>query len=108
MIPIRNVYFLLLYAWHVLDEDDTDAVFAASIMADVLSRARTVCEFDELSHDILPNCILKATIRDLLRTQGISRKLRPLLRAVWHRMHDIADVPVTSRVFGRVQIHRNN
>src|SRR5437588_340691 len=117
MIPIQNVYYLLLYAWDALEYTDTEAVAAvpetqvldllavilnhgidrllrqglhraylsrqesipgvrgkldlsATVKADLLRRTRTICEFDELSHDILHNRILKATLAQLLRTNG--------------------------------------
>lgn len=155
MIPIQNVYYLLLYAWDALEQIDTEALAAepetrvldllatvlnhgvdrllrqglhrtylcrretipgvrgkldvsATAKADLLRRARTVCEFDELSHDILHNRIIKATLRNLLRTRGLDARLRMPLRATWHRLHEVAEIPLTYRTFRGVQFHRNN
>jgi 5-methylcytosine-specific restriction enzyme subunit McrC len=155
MIPIQNIYYLLLYAWDALEQIDTQVVAAepetqvldllavvlnhgidrvlrqglhraylsrqeaipgvrgkfnlsATVKADLLRRYRTVCEFDELSHDVLHNRILKATLRDLLRTNGLDVRLREPLRATWHRLHEIAEIPLTERTFRRVQFHRSN
>lgn len=155
MIPILNVYYLLLYAWDALEEADPRVLAAepetqvldllasvlncginrllrqgldraylvrqeaipgvrgkldvsATIKGDLLSRARTVCEFDDLSHDILHNRILKATLRQLLRTNGLDAQLREPLRATWHRLHEVGDIQLTDRTFSRVQLHRNN
>lgn len=155
MIPIQNVYYLLLYAWNALEETDTRILAAepetkvldllasvlngginrllrqgldraylsrheaipgvrgrldlsATIKADLLRRAQTVCEFNELSHDVLHNRILKATLRLLLRTNGLDSDLREPLRATWHRLHEVADIRLTDRSFRRVQLYRNN
>jgi len=155
MIPIKNIYYLLLYAWDALEQIDTHAVAAepetqildllaavlnhgidrllrqglhrayllrqetipgvrgkldvsATVKADLLRRARTVCEFDELSHDVLHNRILKVTLHNLLQTNGLDVRLREPLRATWHRLHEVAEISLTDRTFRRVQFHRNN
>ncbi len=81
---------------------------SATVKADLLRRARTVCEFDELSHDVLHNRILKASIGRLLRTSGLDARLREPLRATWHRLHEVAEIPLTDRTFRGVQFQRNN
>lgn len=81
---------------------------SATVKADLLRNARTVCEFDELTHDVIHNRILKATVHHLLRTDGLDARLREPLRATWHRLHDVAEIPLTARTFRKVQFHRNN
>ncbi len=155
MIPIQNVYYLLLYAWDALEQIDTKAIAAepqtkvldllaavlnqgtdrlmrqglhraylsrqetiagirgklkvsATVKGDHLRRVRTVCEFDELNHDILHNQILRASLGQLLRTDGLDPRLREPVRATWHRLHEVAEIRLTDRTFRRVQLHRNN
>ena len=155
MIPIENVYYLLLYAWDALEQSELQAVAAeprtdvldllaavlnhgvdrvlrqgmqrdyvgrreslsgirgkldvsATIKANVWRRAQAVCEFDELSHDVLPNRILKGTIGTLLRTERLESRLREQLRATWHRLHEVTEISLTDRTFQRIQFHRNN
>lgn len=155
MIPIRNVYYLLLYAWDSLEQADSRVIAAepqtrvlnllaavlnhgverllrqglhraycshtetlagvrgrvdmsATVKADLLRRARTVCEFDELSHNVLHNRILKATLRNVLQTDGVSAELREAMRATFHRLHDVDEIHLTRRTFPRVQLHRNS
>jgi 5-methylcytosine-specific restriction enzyme subunit McrC len=66
------------------------------------------CDFDELSYSVIQNQILKATMRQLVRTQGLAADLSESLFQLCHRLSDVADIELTSRVFGRVQLHRNN
>jgi 5-methylcytosine-specific restriction enzyme subunit McrC len=155
MIPIQNLYFLLLYAWDALDEAETLAItpdpetqildlladvlnrgmdhllrrgldrnylaqrevipgihgkldITATIKANLLSRAHAVCEFDEFSHDVLHNRILKATLRRLLQTRRLDPRLRDPLRATYHRLHEVTDISLSLRVFRSVHLHRNN
>lgn len=155
MIPIKNLYYLLLYAWDALDELDTGIVDAepetsvldllanilnrgidrllrqgfdrsylpfreqipgirgkidlsATVKADLLRSCRTVCEFDELSHDVLHNQILKATVRLLLRHGDLDGRIREPLRVTWHRLHEVSNIQLTDRSFRCVRLHRNN
>lgn len=66
------------------------------------------CEFDELSYDVLHNQILKATIRRLVRTEKISRQNADELGGLARHLSEVRDIEITSRLFGRVQLHRNN
>jgi 5-methylcytosine-specific restriction enzyme subunit McrC len=155
MIPVQNLYYLLVYAWNVLDEAETLAItpepetrildllaavlnrgidhvlrrgldrnylaqreaipgihgkldLTATIKANLLSRAHTVCEFDEFSHNVLHNRILKATLRRLLQTRHLDLRLRDPLRATYHRLHEVTDIPLSLRAFRSVHLHRNN
>jgi 5-methylcytosine-specific restriction enzyme subunit McrC len=154
MIPIENLYYLLLYAWDVLDEGQlvdisaesratildllaavlnrgTDQLLrrgldrgylsqreaipgvrgkldvSATIKANLLTYARTVCEFDELTYDILHNQILKATLLQLLRVADLATEMREPLRATCMRLHEIRDIKLTDRAFRSVQLHRH-
>jgi 5-methylcytosine-specific restriction enzyme subunit McrC len=156
MIPIQNLYYLLLYAWDALEQQaEIQAVAAepktevldllaavlnhgvdrllrqglqrdyvgrresfpgirgkvdvsATLKANLWHRGVAVCEFDELSHDILPNRILKGTIGKLLKTDVLDGLVREQLRSTWHRLHEVSEIPLTDRTFQRVLFHRNN
>ena len=66
------------------------------------------CDFDELSYDVLHNQIIKATGRRLVRTVGLPTATAESLTSLNRRLADVADIEVTNRVFGKVQLHRNN
>jgi 5-methylcytosine-specific restriction enzyme subunit McrC len=154
MISIKNLYYLLLYAWDRYSEPrmaqtdaepDTELVnlFASVLLQGVeqllrrgmdrgyvplteevcgirgklnlsmtikqnkLCEARTVCEFDELVYDVPHNQILKATLRNLLQTRELHKKLRSPIRTAYRRFVDVSDVCLSARLFGTVQLHRN-
>jgi 5-methylcytosine-specific restriction enzyme subunit McrC len=78
-------------------------------VAQGLPRAsRLPCEFDELSHDVLHNQILKATMTRLLRTHGLAPDLAGGLAQLCRLLSEVRDIDLTSRHFGRVQLYRNN
>ena len=66
------------------------------------------CEFDELSYDVLHNQLLKATVRRLTRTKGISRENAEALVGLVRQLSEVHDIEISSRLFGQVQLHRNN
>ncbi len=66
------------------------------------------CEFDELSYDVLHNQILKATIRRLIRTDKISQENAEALAGLSRQLSEVRDIEITGRLFGQVQLHRNN
>ena len=69
---------------------------------------RLPCDFDELSYNVLHNRILKATMRRLIRAQGLARECSEGLTQLCRMFSDIKDIELTSRLFGQVQLHRNN
>ncbi len=69
---------------------------------------RLPCDFDELSYNVLHNQILKATMRRLIRTEGLATESSEGLAQLCRLFSDIQDIELTNRVFGQVQLHRNN
>ena len=154
MIAIKNVYYLLLYAWDRFDEgrmntvdaepetdllnllasvltrgvdlllrrgldrgylplaDDLAGVrgkldISATVKANLLPRARTFCQFDDHSHDVPHNQILKATLRELLRSDLLDLTLHKRLRMAYMRLPPLSDIRLSTQVFRAVQLHRN-
>jgi len=66
------------------------------------------CDFDELSYDVLHNQILKATMLRLIRKQKLSREHVDELSQLCRQFSEIRDIEITARIFGQVQLHRNN
>jgi 5-methylcytosine-specific restriction enzyme subunit McrC len=83
-------------------------LMAASLKTASLTRGRAVCAFDELSHDVLHNRLIKATLRGLAQAHEVPKALRATLGDLSRRLHDVGDAPVSARAFGQVQLHRNN
>jgi len=69
---------------------------------------RLSCEFDELTHDVLHNRILKSTISRLLNADGLDRELAHELRLLLRVFDGVSDVRLSKLLFRNVQIHRNN
>ena len=155
MIPIRNIYYLLSYAWNKLEEselvdvsaeDESDLLnllssvllngtktllkrgidrqyitenevyqgikgkvnITDSLRKNLFSKGLSICEFDELSADILPNQILKTTLQNLTKIPNLSLTLKQEIRTIIYRLHEINEIILTNTIFHQVQINRNN
>jgi 5-methylcytosine-specific restriction enzyme subunit McrC len=82
--------------------------FQETIRTNATRSGRLPCAFDELSYDVLHNQILKATMRRLIRTQGLAPECAEGLAQLCRMFSDIRDIELTTRLFGRVQLYRNN
>lgn len=80
----------------------------ASLRLQARSVRRLVCEFDELSHDLLHNQVIKASLRRLARAENIKPELAADLTRTAKRMPEVSDIRLERSTFARVQLHRNN
>jgi 5-methylcytosine-specific restriction enzyme subunit McrC len=82
--------------------------FQEAIRKNSMRTGTLPCSFDELSYDVLHNQILKATMKRLIRTQGLAAENSEGLAQLCRMFSEIRDIELTSRVFGRVQLYQNN
>ena len=154
-IPIRNIYYLFLYAWARFPEGQQveagieDGPDLPNLLAKVLSNGarrllrrgvlqgyvtfvdelraprgrvliepsvatgllrnnRLICAVDELSPDVLPNRILKTTLRRLAAHNEIKAPLGNEMRALARQLGPIDEVRLSGPVFRHLSIPRNN
>jgi 5-methylcytosine-specific restriction enzyme subunit McrC len=154
-IPIRNLYYLFLYAWArfpggavgevgIDESPDLPNLFAKLLSAgtrtllrrgldrgyrtfsDELTgprgrlrldrmvkeatqlRGTAICDFDELTHDILHNQVLKATLVKLARCPDVEKEIGHDLRSLARRFHDVADIRLSASCFRRIVVSRSN
>jgi 5-methylcytosine-specific restriction enzyme subunit McrC len=69
---------------------------------------RVHCTYDELSHDLLHNQLLKASLKRLANADTMDSSLGRELHRLRSRMADVADIRLSTAAFARVQLHRNN
>ncbi|WHX66052.1 5-methylcytosine-specific restriction endonuclease system specificity protein McrC [Peribacillus frigoritolerans] len=71
-------------------------------------KAQSICEYDELDYNTLNNRILKTTIRMLIRSEGVERNSKEKLYLFYKRFDSIDEISLSTDVFKRVRIGRNN
>jgi 5-methylcytosine-specific restriction enzyme subunit McrC len=66
------------------------------------------CSYDELSHDVLHNRILKGTLLELYRDPAVGCEVRLELARLLSHFEHVRPVAIHASCFRRVQLHRNN
>ncbi len=82
--------------------------FAESISRMSFIRAQAVCQNDELSHNIIHNQIIRATIRRMIKTPAIQKQYRLELKKTYRAMGNVDDICLDIDTFQRALVHRNN
>lgn len=65
---------------------------------------RVHCEFDDLSHDLLHNQVIKASLKRLARAPTIEAGLARDLRSTATRMSNVSDIWLERTAFARVTV----
>lgn len=73
----------------------------------ISARGRLICSFEEMSHDVLHNRILRSTLGCLLRLSNLDSDVYTEVRNAYITLDDIRVVRLSRRLFRQVQIDRN-
>jgi 5-methylcytosine-specific restriction enzyme subunit McrC len=79
-----------------------------TLKSGVSASPQVVCQFDDLSRNVLHNQILRASIEALSHADRVNSELKNSLRTAYGKLSGIDRIEVTSGMFGQVQLHRNN
>lgn len=82
--------------------------FPESLNQLTFKQATMYCEFDELSHNILHNQIIKTTLYHLLRHKKIDTKIQKYIQQIYPYFRDIQIIHLTAKTFHQVRVHRTN
>ena len=73
----------------------------------LLVRGQVTCDFEELSHDVVHNRILRSTLRSLLRLPDLHPDVRAKVRSAYTKLDGVSVVPLNRRLFQQVRLDRN-
>ena len=71
------------------------------------ARAQVACEYEELSHDVVHNRILRATLKSLLKIRNLHSDVRIEVRRAYTKLEGISEVALSRHLFQQVQLDRN-
>lgn len=78
-----------------------------SVKRSLRARGRVICDFEELSHDVLHNRVLRSTLGLLLRLPNLNSNVYADARNAYTKMNDVRVVRLSRRMFRQVQLDRN-
>lgn len=98
---------------YVVVEEDLKSIrgrvaLSSSLKRMLLENGKAHCVFDELSHDVLHNRIIRATIACLKRADNLEPPLLRQLQEIDRYLSNVTLVKLHKNDFRRVQLHRNN
>jgi 5-methylcytosine-specific restriction enzyme subunit McrC len=102
-----------LHRDYLVHNEDTGHIrgkimFPATIKRNLMTQAKVNCEYDDLSHNVIHNQVLKASLRLLIMCEDLDTKVRDELLLNYRRMHGIDDIELRNRHFDQIQLNRNN
>jgi len=71
------------------------------------ARGRTSCVFEQLSHDVPHNRILKSTLGVLLQLPTLDRGIRKQVRTAFHKLEGVSVIRIDRKTFRQVQLDRS-
>ena len=80
---------------------------SSTIKRNGFAKSKLTCNFDELSYSVLHNQILKSTLENLVKTNGLDKELREEIHDLLHRMSSIDSIRLQPNVFASVRFHSN-
>jgi len=98
---------------YVLEKDEMSTIrgkvdFQQSLKKFSFNNAKAICEFDNLSYNILQNQIIKTTIYCLICSKLIEKDIEEKLIKVYRYFKEIDIINLNDFLFCNVKIHRNN
>ena len=70
-------------------------------------RGRAACIFEELTHDVHYNQIIRSTLRDLLDISDLDKDIRAEVRLAFQKLEGVSLIHVDRQAFRMVQLDRN-
>jgi 5-methylcytosine-specific restriction enzyme subunit McrC len=82
--------------------------FSLTVKRTLMIRSRIQCVYDEFSHNVLHNQIIKTTLGRAARWAQLDKGLGGESAQLYRRLHEISEIELAPSTFNRVAIHRNN
>lgn len=83
-------------------------LFQESMNSLSFKKAKMHCVYEEMSHDILHNQIIKTTLYQLLRVESLDSELKEDIQRMYPYFSDIRLISLNARIFDTIKLHRSN
>jgi len=77
-----------------------------SIKKNLFKSGRAICNYDQYTHNVLHNQIIKATLRHLIRAEELDSTLCKCLSSNLLKFSEVTDIDLHKSLFGRIKINR--
>ena len=93
-------------------QDDLAGVRGKIVLGETVKRAlrargRVACSYEEMSHDVLHNRILRSTLKSMTRIPDLHRGVRADVRGAYRKLSGVTVVALNRQMFQQVHLDRN-
>lgn len=94
-------------------QEDVDGLRGKLCIGETLKKGRirqgkTICDVDELTHDVLINQIVFTTLTKVVHMEGVDTSNRERVSKLIRRFPATKRILLSENIFSKVRIHRNN
>ena len=82
-------------------------VMGETVKRALRARGQVACNFEEMSHDVLHNRILRSTLKSLMRLPDLHPDVRVGVRSAYAKLADVKVVALNRQLFQQVHLDRN-
>ena len=113
LVKLRSLIKRGFYREYVGYQEETSTLrgkilFQESLQTFSFKRAKMHCQYEDLSHDILHNQIIKSTLYFLLQSPKLENALKNEVLQVYNHFDEISLIKLHQSLFTKVKLHRSN
>jgi 5-methylcytosine-specific restriction enzyme subunit McrC len=82
--------------------------FTETLNKNLLKKGKAICQTDELEYDILPNQLIKATLKKIVTISDLDESIKKEVWKCYFKIPTVSDIDIKPSQFSKVRIHRNN
>ena len=110
---LRSLIKKGFYREYVEHEEESSTLrgkvlFSESIATTSFKRGKMHVRYEEMSHDILHNQLIKATLQQLVKMKELDEELRKQIRNLTSYFHEVTLIKLNSDLFNGIKLHRSN
>lgn len=83
-------------------------LFQESINTFSFKRGKMHCEFEEMTHDIVHNQVIKTILFSLLQNQQLDEQLKEEIQQLYPYFAEVTVIKLNLRIFQEIKLHRSN
>lgn len=113
VVKIRSLIKRGYYREYISNQEETGTLkgrinFQDSINSFSFKRGKMHCEFEEMTHNIVHNQVIKSTLYELLQTQHLEKQLKEEVQQLYPYFADVTVIKLNLRIFQEIKLHRSN
>lgn len=113
LVKLRSLIKRGFYREYVELKEETSTLrgkvlFSESIATTSFKRGKMHVRYEEMSHDILHNQLIKSTLQQLVKMKELDEELRKQTSNLANYFHEVTPIKLNRELFNGIKLHRSN